>query len=139
MFQHILVPTDLTEKSLRAFEIAVKMAASERGKVTLLHVIEVIADTDEEEFENFYEKLRNRAQKEMEEIADKHGNQKLMIDKEIVFGHRVREIINFARENAIDLIVLSSHKIDRTNLAEGWGTISYKVGILSDCPVMMVK
>jgi universal stress protein A len=75
----------------------------------------------------------------MKEIAEKYENEKLKIDKKIVFGDRVREIITYAQDNDIDLIVLSSHKIDRTNPAEGWGTISYKVGILSHCPVMMVK
>jgi nucleotide-binding universal stress UspA family protein len=139
VFKHILVPTDLTEKSAMALHIAAKMAMSEGGLLTLLHVIEVIADAEGDEFENFYEKLRKRAYKQMKEIAEKYENEKLKIDKKIVFGDRVREIITYAQDNDIDLIVLSSHKIDRTNPAEGWGTISYKVGILSHCPVMMVK
>ena len=34
---------------------------------------------------------------------------------------------------------MSSHKLDPENAAEGWGTISFKVGVLSHCPVMLVK
>ena len=40
MFEHILVPTDFSEKSKKALEIAVKMTRYEDiHKVTLLHVI----------------------------------------------------------------------------------------------------
>ena len=46
---------------------------------------------------------------------------------------------SLAREKEIDLIVLNSHKIDKVDEVKDWATISYKVGILSHCPVMMVK
>jgi nucleotide-binding universal stress UspA family protein len=139
MFKHILVPTDLTEKSSRALEIAVKMAQYEVCAVTLLHVIEIIKDAGYEEFAGFYEKLRVRAEDKMEEMVKRYAGQKLVIDQKIAFGKRVQEIIGFAHENSVDLIVLSSHKIDSHGAVEGWGTISYRVGILSHCPVMMVK
>jgi universal stress protein A len=55
-------------------------------------------------------------------------------------GNRVAEILRFAQENKIDLIVMSSHKLPvRRPTVESWGTISYKVGILSRCPVLLVK
>jgi len=54
-------------------------------------------------------------------------------------GNRVKEILSFSQEHEIDLIVLNSHKIDFKDPSQGWGTISYKVGILSRCPVMLVK
>ncbi len=139
MFKHILVPTDLTEKSLKALDIAVKMASQDVSMVTLLHVIKTIENAEHEEFEDFYEKLRQRAQQKMDEIVNRYQDEKLTIDKKITYGKRAREIVRFAQENVIDLIVLSSHKIDSTNSAQGFGTISYKVGILSHCPVMMVK
>jgi universal stress protein A len=139
MFKHILVPTDLSEASLKALDIAVKMALKDPGHITLLHVIETIQDADDEEFKDFYEKLKNRAQKKMDEMADRYQGQKPDIVKEIAYGKRATKIVKFAYENDIDLIVLSSHKIETTDSAEGWLTISYKVAILSHCPVMMVK
>ena len=55
MFGNILVPTDLTENSMKALEVAIKMASHEAsGLITLLHVIETIEDTDDEEFQVFY-------------------------------------------------------------------------------------
>jgi nucleotide-binding universal stress UspA family protein len=128
MFKNILVPTDLSEKSIKALDIAAKIGAENECNITLLHVIE-----------EFYEKLKNRAHRKMEEIGNRCEDKNIIIQRRVVFGKRVREIVRFAHENAIDLIILSSHKIDKIDAAEGWATISYRVGILSHCPVMMVK
>ncbi len=139
MFKHILVPTDLTERSLHALEIAIKLACGESARVTLLHVIEVIQDTESDDFKEFYEKLGRRAGRRMEEMAGRYPQSASTIAMQITYGRRVREIINFATDQAIDLIILSSHRVDIDNTLQGWGTISYKVGILSHCPVMLVK
>ena len=42
-------------------------------------------------------------------------------------------------ESGTDLIVLASHTIDLNNPATGWGTLSYQICILSQCPVLLVK
>jgi nucleotide-binding universal stress UspA family protein len=139
MFKHILVPTDLTERSSRALEIAVKMAKHEGGRVILMHVIEVIEDTDCDEFSEFYSKLGRRAQKKMDKLIGTHGSEDVSIDKEITYGKRINAILDYALNHAVDLIVLASHKLEVENATQGWGTISYKVGILSHCPVMLVK
>jgi universal stress protein A len=139
MFKHILVPTDLTERSLHALDIAIKLASSESSRVTLLHVIEIIQDTESDEFKDFYERLGRRAGKKMEQMVGKYPRGASGIAMEITYGRRVPEIINFATDQSIDLIILSSHKVDVDDMLQGWGTISYKVGILSHCPVMLVK
>ena len=140
MFRNILVPTDLTEKSLKALEIALKVCSDgEFGMITLLHVIETIDDADEEEFEPFYEKLRDRAWKKMDEIVARTGSERVNTQTRILYGKRVREIVRFAGENAVDLIVLSSHRIEKIDPSEGWATISYRVAILAPCTVLVVK
>jgi nucleotide-binding universal stress UspA family protein len=139
MFKHILIPTDFTEKSLRAVEIAMQMAFQDMCKVTLLHVIETIEGAEGDEFTEFYEKLRTRSQERLTDIVNRFLSKDLLIQTEILYGSRANEIVRFAFENDIDLIVLSSHRIDAASEALGFGTISYKVGILAHCPVMMVK
>ena len=139
MFKHILVPTDLTERSLHALDIAVKLACSESSRVTLLHVIEVIQDTESDDFKEFYERLGRRAGRKMDQMLGRYPQSASTIAMQITYGRRVREIIDFATDQAIDLIILSSHRVDVDNTLQGWGTISYKVGILSRCPVMLVK
>ncbi|MFC1884387.1 universal stress protein [Thermodesulfobacteriota bacterium] len=138
MFKNILVPTDLSDKSKKAMDIAVSVSSKGGEAVTLLHVIEAI-EGDDDDFQDFYERLRKRAKKEMDKIAAKYESDDIVIDKAISVGRRVPEIVRFANDHAIDLIILSSHRIENFETGEGWATISYKVGILAGCPVMMVK
>jgi nucleotide-binding universal stress UspA family protein len=58
---------------------------------------------------------------------------------EVLIGSPAREIVRFATAKRVDLIVLGSHRIDLARPAAGWGTTSYKVGILCQCPVLLVK
>ncbi|NLI82901.1 MAG: universal stress protein [Deltaproteobacteria bacterium] len=139
MFRHILVPTDLTDRSLKAMEIALKMAGDTSCRVTLLHVIETIEDSDEKEFDEFYRRLRKRALRRMDRMVQLFSDAASGIVTEICFGKRVREIVRYAGVENVDLIVLSSHRIDVENPMQGWGTISYKVSVLSHCPVMLIK
>jgi nucleotide-binding universal stress UspA family protein len=139
MFHHILVPTDLTERSLKALDVALGMTTPDGGQITLLHVIETIEDADVDEFGDFYRQLENRAREKMEQVALKVLEHQPVIRKEIIYGKRVIEIVRFAEDRGVDLIVLSSHRVERESGPHAWGTISYKVGILSHCPVMLVK
>lgn len=139
MFKRILIPTDLQEKSRRALDLAVQLAVREQGHLFLLHVIETLDDAEEDAFKTFYERLSKRAAKAMNDMAGLYADRPVHIDPHIVFGKRVREIVRFAHERRVDLILLGSHKIDPSNPAEGWATISYRVAILAPCHVMMVK
>lgn len=139
MFQNILVPVNFTKENKKALDIAMKIAAQDNGTVHLLHVVEIIADTTFTEFNDFYRKLEMRAQKRMNTLTTMPKNNRVEIISTILFGDRVQEILTFAEKRKIDLIVMNSHKISRDNPSQGWGTISYKIGILSQCPVMLVK
>jgi nucleotide-binding universal stress UspA family protein len=144
MFGHILVPTDCTPDTKKALDIAVKMQSLEKNselnqRITLLHVIETIADDDTEEFERFYSTLTRRSENKMRELGAEYDATQANIETKVLLGSRVGEILSFAQEQGVDLILLNSHRIDLENPTEGWGTISHKVGILAPCPVMLVK
>ena len=139
MFRNILVPTDLTEKSRKALDIAVSLDAEAESRITLLHVVQIIEGDGQEEFGEFYDRLKARAERKMADIIGLYESRDRTIDSRILIGKRVNEIVGFAYEHDIDLIILASHRIDKTDTLEGWATISYRVGILSHCPVLMVK
>ena len=138
MFKDILVPTDFSDEDSSALDIAVKLCSIDNGKINLLHVIEVIANTTFEEFEEFYTVLEKRAFEDMNGMTAQFQDQATIVPR-VVYGNRAQEILRFAEENRVDLIVMKSHRIDVEDRAQGWGTISYKVGILAQCPVMLVK
>ncbi|MGH9366194.1 MAG: universal stress protein, partial [Thermoanaerobaculia bacterium] len=128
-----------TPRSRRAVRVAARMAASSGAATTLLHVIERI-DTDAPgALAGFYRKLEKSARRQMAELLPEFSRRGLEARAEVLYGGRVNEILRFAEESGADLIVMSSHKLPLKRGGENWGTISYKVGILSRCPVMLVK
>jgi nucleotide-binding universal stress UspA family protein len=139
MFKNILVPVNFTKENRKALDIAIKIAANDKGSVHLLHVVEIITDTTFTEFKDFYTNLEERAQKRINILMASSKNSQAEINSNILFGDRVQEILTFAEKRKIDLIVMNSHKISLENPSQGWGTISYKIGILAQCPVMLVK
>ncbi|MBN1382030.1 MAG: universal stress protein [Deltaproteobacteria bacterium] len=139
MFKNILVPLNFAKENKKALDIAFKIAMDDGSAVHLLHVIEIIADTTFTEFQDFYTKLEIKAQKNMNTLTAPRINNAMDMTSTILFGDRVQEILSFAEKKHIDLIIMNSHKINLDNPSQGWGTISYKIGILSQCPVMLVK
>ncbi len=139
MFRHILVPTDLTDRTVKALDVAIDIAAGDDAHVTLLHVIETIAGAEFEEFSSFYQKLEKRARERLSDIVARSRRTRGPVDVAIVYGRRAEEVLRFASSEAIDLIVLSSHPVDPSQPYQGLGTMSYKLGILAPCAVLLVK
>lgn len=138
-FQHLLVPVDFTDKNEAALQAASGLAAAVDGRITLLHVIETIGDEVDSELAEFYERLQRRATDKMNALQNRLIEVGIDTSIEIRVGRRVPEIVGVAAEQDVDLVVLSSHRIDRNQPARSLGTISYKVSILCDCAVMLVK
>ena len=139
MFQRILVPVDLSEKSLAAVDLAYEFAAQSGSEVVLLHVIETVEHVAFDELKGFYQRLESSARKGLQECAEKFVSSKLKVDETLVYGHRTKEIINYAIENRIDLIIMASHRIDPDRPGHDWSSISYSVAILAPCPVLLAK
>jgi nucleotide-binding universal stress UspA family protein len=139
MFHRILVPLDFTDKNIRALEVALELAKQNKASVVLLHVIETIEHIPTGELEGFYAKLEGAARARMAFPSSMFLEKGLVVEPEIVYGKRAEEIVKYVTANEVDLIVMSSHKINPEQPAQSWGTISYKVAILAQCPVMLVK
>ena len=139
MFQRILVPVDLTTAHDEALRVAAHLARQEGGEVILIHVIELIPGLPREEEKEFYDRLERRADRHLAHLGRQLDQLQARWSKEIRYGNRAREVVRFADQAKIDLIALSSHKVDPDNPGLSWGTMSYKIGILSQCPVLLVK
>jgi nucleotide-binding universal stress UspA family protein len=58
---------------------------------------------------------------------------------EIIYGRRRAEIIRYATQRGVDLVVMSSHVIDAEEPHKSWATLSYQVATFCPCPVLLVK
>jgi universal stress protein A len=140
-FRQILVPTDLTDRSTAALDVALKLAAAAGpgSRVTVLHVIETVPGLEFAELKPFYEKLHRRARKKLGPLVRRAGPGTAQVDVLVAYGRRAETIVKTATSRKADLIVLASHRVNPAFVGRDWGTLSYKVGLLAQCPVLLVK
>lgn len=123
MFQHILIPTDLTDRTAGTIDTLNGLVGDRSLQVTLLHVIEQIPETNLDEFREFYAGLEKRSATKLAALASRFGEPGIDIAQEVVYGHPAAAIAQFAAANQVDLIA----------------TLSYKIAMLAACPVLLVK
>jgi universal stress protein A len=138
MFQRVLVPVDLTARNAKAVEAAHRLIGESGGSIVLLHVIETL-DLPFEELEDFYRKLEEKAMDAMAEMTGPLRDAGVPFDQNVRYGDRAEEIVAFSREDGADLVLLTSHRIDPESPGSSWTTLSYKVAILAQCPVLLLK
>ena len=138
MFRRILVPVGLALKDARAVEVARDLASESGGTVSLLHVIEPV-DLPFEEMRDFYARLEEKSLRVLEERVAPLRDAGIEHTANVEYGDRASTIVGHAEKHASDLIVMTSHRVDPANPGLGWTTLSYKVAILAQCPVLLVK
>ena len=139
MFKHILIPLDFTEKNDPAIAIGREMASSGGLRLSLLHVIKSIEGVTDREVQEFYEMLEGRARMSLSRLQTDLAKQGIEAETSIAFGRRPEEIVRFAEESGVDLIIMSSRKLDPGAAMQTWPTISHKVAVFSSCPVLLVR
>lgn len=139
MFKTILLPVDLSNKHQQALNAAADLAGFGKGEVILLHVIETISGVSMDEERNFYQRLEKMARKHLEQLAGHFIQRTVPCRSEVVFGNRGSEIVRYATDQGIDLIVLTAPRLDPQNPGAGWASLSWKISMLSPCPVLLVK
>ncbi|MBD3169674.1 MAG: hypothetical protein GF307_09350 [candidate division Zixibacteria bacterium] len=125
MFNKIMVPTDLSNRSLEALKYAVDLANKYNAKITLLHVVERFLNKEEmvmlrvsaSDFEEMQKQMALSAKEIMEDALKRIGapdvEHKLLL-REGSKPHRV--IMKTAQEEGMDLIVITTN--GRTGLDE---------------------
>ncbi len=141
-FQKILIPVDFAKKNWSALDVAFEIAVSNKAAVTLLHVIEAIDDGDLDEdpdVKEFYRRMEDRSARELEAMGQRFVEAGVEVHEKIRFGKRVFEIVRYAEEHPVDLIVMSSHPLVAHRKSTNIVTLSYQVSLICDCPILLVK
>ena len=141
MFRKILLPVDFTAKNEAALSSALEIAGrgETASEVTLLHVIEAIEHLEPGEMADFYRSLETRATARLFALQERFKEAGVAVRQELIIGPRAETIVRYAEDHEMDLVILSSHKVDRDHPALGLGTLSYRIGIVVRCPVLLVK
>lgn len=134
--QTILVPIDYSACSTYAFEVAHSLAREQHGKIILLHVLEPIPEAGEALLAYSFEDSRvDEARKELDAIACAPP---IPIERKLLRGDVVDQILQVAAESSADLIVIGTH--GRRGVAHFLlGSVAEGVVRRAECPVLTVK
>jgi nucleotide-binding universal stress UspA family protein len=138
MFDHIVVPLDLSQRNKQALATARALAERLGARVTLLHVVQRFASVPVADMQAFYRRLTIMSERRLKREAREFAEAGIRVRIEVCTGDPAGEIVRRTRGRRGDLIVMASHRIDPKQ-PTGWGTTSYKVGILSQCAILLVK
>lgn len=130
----ILVPTDFSEHSESAVDYACDLAIDSDKARSQVHLIHVISDKPGNQ--GHTDKLRSKLEK-LGRAVDAKTELALETVKDVIPGEPSHVITDYAREHAIDMIVMGTH--GRTGLSHfALGSVAERVVRNSVCPVLVM-
>jgi nucleotide-binding universal stress UspA family protein len=140
-FQHILFCTDFSENADFAFSFALDAATRRPGSE--LHLLHVIPETEAQFWKAYIyevEDVDTKAKRDVDERIETYRSrlpENVTLQVEIRIGKDHQEILVFAREKQIDLIVMGRQ--GRGSLQKAlFGNVTEKVVRKADCAVLVV-
>ena len=140
LYKKILIATDGSENTRKAVRYGIELARIAGADVHAVYVLDAGAFATlpmDAAWESMYELLRvegNEAIKYVEELGAETG---VTVENVVLDGHPAYEIVSYAQENEINLIVmgtLGKTGLDRILI----GSVASKVVHTSPSPVMVV-
>lgn len=137
----ILVPTDFSPHSGEAMKYACTLAEKFGAELHLLHVVELLPVayyegaifTAESE-----EKMREAAEKLLHKQPEPPWKDSLKVVYEVRQGTPFHEVVGYAKDNNIDLVVMGTH--GRTGLGHVLlGSVAERVVRKAPCAVLTVR
>jgi len=142
-FNVIVMTTDLSDYSLRALPYAVGLAERFKARLKVLCIHEPVIPVSEVAWTavNVHladEPLLAETQRALDRIIDEQVPKGLDVEATALMGNAVENIIQFARENNADLLVMCTH--GRTGLSHVlMGSTAEAVVRRAPCPVLTLR
>jgi len=140
--QRILLPADFSAYSATATRYACELAEKFDAELHLLHSLEVNLSSTPSfgmglAVPTYIDESRQKAEKSLAGVLDPQWSAGRKIVQKVVHGSAKVEIVRYAREHDIDLIVLTTH--GRTGVAHVlMGSVAESVVRTAPCPVLTV-
>jgi len=138
----ILLPTDFSEGSRAAMDYAKSLAKHYDAQIALIYVVDDLTKTrgwyvPHISLTELYKDMEESAHKQIErccyeELRDFDG-----VEKVVAKGVPDEEILKYAKEKGIDLIVMGTYS--KVGMDVLFGSTAEKVMRKANCPVLCVK
>ncbi len=140
--QHFLVPIDFSEYADHALEYAMTLAGKLDARITLLHVLQSVAlggaDMGVTLPYSYLETLEAEIRSTLESYRTRITAAGLEGTAVLVHGAPFHEIIEIAKAQQVDLIIMGTH--GRTGFGHLFlGSVAEKVVRLAPCPVLVAR
>ena len=140
--KRILLPTDFSDYSAAATKYACELAIRFHAELHLLHALEIRSTTPAFgmglAMPSYTHESQAAVEKAMTSVLDSEWPAERRVVRAIVEGSPKVEIIQYARQHDIDLIVLATH--GRTGLSHVlMGSVAEAVVRTAPCPVLTVR
>lgn len=139
----ILVPQDFSDYSLHALRYAITFAELFKSELVVLHIVEPIVYPADFSFGQvsipaMEEEIRKHSEEQLNELVEKEIPEKVKATPIIRVGKPFIEIVEAAKAENADLIVISSH--GRTGMDHVlFGSTADKVVRKAPCPVLTIR
>lgn len=136
--QRMVLATDFSKNSLKAFPLAQAVAIGFGSSLTVLHVVEPFHADWHMDTGDLQRERRQQAQEQLRTLVAREFAGPVKAKAELRAGHPVEAITRFARESGADLIVLAT--LGRTGLRRALiGSVAERVVRHAPCPVLVVR
>ena len=139
----ILVPIDFSGYSRKALQYAIPFARQFNASIDLIYVVEpTVYPADfsfgQVGFPAIEDELRKRGAEELDELLIREIVRRVQARRAIRTGKAFYEIIQYAREEKMDLIIIATH--GHTGIEHAlFGSTAEKVVRKAPCPVLVVR
>lgn len=141
----ILVPIDFSDFSLKSLRYAKQLADTFNARLQLLHVVEPVMrpgfyldNYPTTNVSDFIADAHRASQKHLEALLARTKGPEVNVDLHVTEGHAAQEILDFATDRGVDLIVIATHGL--TGIEHLLvGSVTEKVVRQAPCPVLTLK
>ena len=142
-YKHILVPTDFSDSARHALTYGISFAKEYKAQLVLLHVVENLtvgyaSDLFPVPMAEVFQEISGYAKAELAKLAAEAREKEVAVEEHVVQGKPSAEIIRFAAENRVDMIVLGTHGKGMLDQAL-FGSTTERVVRRAPCPVLTVR
>jgi nucleotide-binding universal stress UspA family protein len=139
----LLVPTDFSESARHALTYGISFAREYQAELVILHVVENLtvgyaSDLFPVPMAEVFQEISGYAKAELAKLGAVAREKEVEVLEQVVQGKPSAEIIRFAREAEVDMIVLGTHGKGMLDQAL-FGSTTERVVRRAPCPVLTVR
>ena len=144
--KNILCPTDFSDPSYEALKAADELAAHFGAALHIINVVPLVpiveapigVESASFNVASYQQELEGQAQKSLKNLAEQKITRGVTAVTEVLIGNAAGEVIRYAGEKGVDLIVIATHGLS------GWrrfisGSTTEQIVRQASCPVLTIR